>query len=74
MTATSGQVKTSGAYDELEAYVNKKLRIPIPSDKYWTRAFTVKPLHGSKKKSNATAQHALSVRKFSLPVRKSSPA
>ena len=42
MTATSGQVKTSGAYDALAAYVNKKLRIPYPSDKYWTRAFSKK--------------------------------
>jgi hypothetical protein len=42
MTATSGQVKTSGAYDALAAYVNKKLRIPFPSDKYWTRAFSKK--------------------------------
>ncbi len=42
MTATSGEVKTSGAYDALALYVNKKLRIPQASSKFWTRAFSKK--------------------------------
>ncbi len=42
MTATSGEVKTCGAYDALAAYINKKLRIPFSSDKYWTRTFSKK--------------------------------
>jgi hypothetical protein len=42
MTATSGEVKTSGAYDALAVYVNRKLRIPQASSKFWTRAFSKK--------------------------------
>ena len=42
MTATSGEVKTSGAWDALATYVNKKLQLRFTSKFYWTRGVAKK--------------------------------